>query len=264
MDLSHERATIPSPPRRVRRRRGYALLVVQWLFLIPLGMFTVVYVGIAVGTIRWMWFSDLVPGTVTEAQIEPGDRGGRVWDLTLAYTFGGVDYSKTIRTGVRAGESFTPGGKVQVQVLPERPDWGNLYDPDYPVRLVTILMCLFGLLPLMVPFKVLSHMIVAPWRLRRLLRDGAVTTGVIVDKAQVRGRPPTYQVTFAFQVPPPPDDGQESAIPVTIHRSMPVPLDDFLAAQSGDAVAVIYRPERPSSGVVPRFTDYQLVCDASL
>ncbi|HTK77505.1 MAG TPA: DUF3592 domain-containing protein [Gemmataceae bacterium] len=257
-----EPKTIP-PPRRVRRYRGYFALVGQWVIAIPLMMFLFIYVQIAVGTIRFMWFSELVPATVTRAAIEPGGRGGELWILTLAYRYADNDYCQTVRTGIRAGEIFKVGNQVHVQLLPEQADRANLYDPDYPVRLVTVLMCAFGVLPVMVPFKVLWHFILVPWRLRRLLRDGAATSGVIVDKAQVRGRPPTYQITFEYQAPPEPELGQEWSRPVGIRRSMPVPLEDFLAAQIGDRVAVIYRPERPGSGIVPRFTDYQLTHEAS-
>jgi len=222
-------------------------------------MFLVIYLKIAGGTIRLLWFSELVPARVTRAEIEPGSRGGRTWQVTLAYQFAGSDYSNTVYTGVREGESFTAGGKVRVQLLPERPDRGNLYDPDYPARFVTVLMCAFAVLPLMVPFKAFAHMVVAPWRLRRLLRDGEVTSGVIVDKAQVRGRPPTYQVTFAYQAPPPPEAGEMLTAPIALRRSMPVSFDDYGAVEIGDAVAVIYRAERPQTAVVPRFTDYQLL-----
>jgi hypothetical protein len=261
--ISNELPSLPPPPRRVRRNRGYFALVGQWVIAIPLTMFLFVYVQIAVGTIRFMWFSELVPATVTSAAIEPGGRGGQIWNLTLAYRYAGNDYSHTIRTGIRAGESFQAGDKVQVQLLPEQADRANLYDPDYPVRLVTVLLCAFGILPLMVPFKVLWHFILVPWRMRRLLRDGAATSGVIVDKAHVRGRPPTYQVTYEYRAAPEPERGQEWSTPVAIRGSMPVPLEDFLAARIGEPVAVIYRPERPGSAIVPRFTDYQVTHEAS-
>jgi Protein of unknown function (DUF3592) len=264
MGLSHEIASIPSAPRRVRRYRGYFALIGQWVFAIPLMMFLFVYLQIAFGTIRFMWFSDLVPATVTRAATEPGGRGGEIWNLTLTYRYAGNDYSQTIHTGIRAGETFKAGDKVHVQLLPEQADRAGLYDPDYPVRFVTVLMCAFAVLPLMVPFKAFWHFVLVPGRLRRLLRDGATTTGVIVDKAQVRGRPPTYQVTYEYRAPPEPEGGQQWSTPVAVRRSMPVPLEDFLAAQIGDPVAVIYRPERPGSGVVPRYTDYQLVGDTSL
>jgi hypothetical protein len=220
-------------------------------------MFLFVYVQIAVGTIRFMWFSELVPATVTRAAIGPGGRGGGTWNLTLAYRYADNDYSNTIRTGIRAGETFKAGDTVHVQLLPEQADRANLYDPDYPVRLVTVLMGAFGFLPLMVPFKVFWDFVVVPWRMRRLLRDGAATSGLVVDKAQVRGRPPTYQVTYEYQAPPAPESGQEMATPLTLRRSMPVGLQDYLAAQTGEAVAVIYRPERPGASIVPRFTGYQ-------
>jgi hypothetical protein len=261
---SDEPASIPPPPRRVRRSRGYIAFVGQWVVAIPLMMFLIIYVQIAYGTIRFMWFSESVPATVMRAEIEPGGRGGQIWNLSLAYRYAGHDYSHTIRTGIRAGETFKAGDNVHIQLLPEQADRGNLYDPDYPVRFVTLLMCAFGFLPLLVPFKVFWHFVVVPWRLRRLLRDGAATSGVIVDKAQVRGRPPTYQVTYEYRAPAEPEAGQEWSTPVAICQSMPVPLEDFLTAQIGEPVAVIYRPERPGASVVPRFTDYQFVREQPL
>src|SRR5262245_8225446 len=109
MGQSHELASIPSPPRCVRRCRGYFALVGQWVVAIPLMMFLFVYLKIAVGTIRFMWMSDLVPATVTGAAIEPGGRGGQTWNLTLAYQYAGNAYSNTIHTGIREGETFKAG-----------------------------------------------------------------------------------------------------------------------------------------------------------
>ena len=51
-DVSHELAAIPSPPRRVRRYRGYFALVGRWVIAVPFVMFLVIYLQIAVGTIR--------------------------------------------------------------------------------------------------------------------------------------------------------------------------------------------------------------------
>jgi len=263
-NTSEEPATIPPSPRRVRRYRGYVALVGQWVIAIPLMIFLFIYVQIAYGTIRFMWFSELVPAQVMQAEIEPGGRGGQIWNLTLAYRYADHDYSHTIRTGIRAGETFKAGDKVHVQLLPEQADRANLYDTDYPVRLVTVLLCAFGILPLMVPFKVLWHFILVPWRLRRLLRDGAATSGVIVDKSQVRGRPPTYQISYEYRAPAEPQAGQEWSMPIAVRGSMPVPLEDFLTAQVGEPVAVIYRPERPGASVVPRFTDYQFIREQPL
>jgi hypothetical protein len=263
MDLSREIASIPPPPRCVRRRRGYLTLIGECIFLIPLGMFVFIYLKISVGTIRLLWFSERVPATVTQAELEPGGRGGRTWHLTLAYQFAGADYTHAIHTGVRAGESFKAGDRVHVQLLPEQADRGGLYDPDYPARFVTVVMCAIGILPLMVPFRAIWHFGVVPWRVRRLLREGTPTAGVIVDKTQVRGRPPTYQVTYEYRAPPAPEGGQVWATPVALRGSMSVSHGDYAAVEIGDAVAVIYHAERPQRAVVPQFTDYQLLPDGS-
>jgi Protein of unknown function (DUF3592) len=102
-------------------------------------------------------------------------------------------------------------------------------------------------------------MTVVPRRLRRLLRDGQTTAGVIVDKAEVRGRPPTYTVTYEYPAPPPPTAGQETTVPVTVRATMTVPHDDYREASAGAAVAVLYRPDRPQASVIPRFGDYEVV-----
>jgi Protein of unknown function (DUF3592) len=255
---SAELASIPPPPRRVRRRRGYLPIVMRCVFVVLLLMFTSVVSRVAFGTVRLLWFSQLLPATVTTAEVAADGRG-RTWDITLAYQYGGADYAETVRTGRREGEELKAGDAVQVQVLPERPDRPQLYDPRYPARFVTVLMCVIGLMPVAMTARALWDLTVVPWQLRRLLRDGTVTTGVIAGKETVRGRQPTYNVTYQYPAPPPPAAGVATAVRETMCATMTVPQEDYQAAEVGDAVAVIYCPERPRASVVPRFADYEFV-----
>ena len=115
------------------------------------------------------------------------------------------------------------------------------------------MMCVVGPFPPALLLIGLWEMTVVPWRLRRLLRDGQTTAGVVVDKAEVRGRPPSYTVTYEYPAPPPPTAGQETTVPQTVRASMTVPHDDYQAASVGAAVAVLYRPDWPQARVIPRF-----------
>jgi hypothetical protein len=75
-------------------------------------MFSFIFAETSFGTVRLMWFSEVVPGTVTQVQRDPD--GGRTWDLSLACRFEGADYTHTVRTGVRQGETFKAGDMVHV------------------------------------------------------------------------------------------------------------------------------------------------------
>jgi hypothetical protein len=257
MDVSRELALLPSPPRKVRRCR-YFQLAGHYVFLVVLLMFVQVFWSITVGTLQILWFSTVVPATVTNIQVSPGGRGPS-YNLCVSYDFQGAAYAHQISIGPRQAEELKPGDVVSVQLLPERPDRPQLYQEDYPCVFVTVLLCLFTLLPTGGLAKLLWQLFVAPWQVRMLMREGAATPGRIVDKKQTSGRCPTYRIAYEYQAPSP-----DTLAPVAVRTSMNVQLEDFLQAAVGDEVVVLYQPKRPRKSVIGRYTDYQFVSSSDL
>src|SRR5262249_53481895 len=138
----------------------------------------------------------------TKILVSPGERGPS-YDVLIGYDFGGAEYSHRVSIAPRQTESLKEGDTVLVQVVPERPDRAQLYQEDYPYLFVTILLCLFTLLPTAGLLKMLWQLYVAPWQLRGLLREGAATSARIVDKQETSGRCPTYTIAYEYQAPSP-------------------------------------------------------------
>jgi hypothetical protein len=253
-------ASLPVPPRQIRRRRGYFPLALRHLLLVFLLIFAYLFWQIGVGMVRILWFSTKVQATVTQVLVTPGERGPS-YDLLVSYPFAGAVYSQKLSIGPRDVERFKEGDAVQVQVLPERPDRAQRYYENYPTLFVTVLGCLFMLGPTLGVAKMLWQLHVAPWKLRTLIREGAATSATIVDKKETPGRPPTSTLFYEYSAPSESVPGQGlSSSPV--RASMKVPLEDFQEAQIGDRVVVLYRPERPRRSVIYRYTDYEFVSSA--
>src|SRR5260370_33201572 len=144
MESVGDLAFIPPPPRQIRRRRGHYQIAIHYLFLVVLVMIASLFWQIAAGVVKLLWFSTLVPAKVTEVLVTPGERGPS-YEIVVAYHFGEAEYSEKLTVGAHEAASLKEGHTVQVQVLPERPDRGQLYRQDYPHRFVTILLCLFAL-----------------------------------------------------------------------------------------------------------------------
>lgn len=243
-------------PRRIRRRRGYYQVVIHLVSLLVLLLFAGLFFQIAFGSIRFLWFAELVQASVTRIDFTQASRGENC-DLTVAYQMDGAEFSSKLRVATAEGKRYQPGDLVAIALLPERPDRPQLHSENYPRVFVTVLLVLFGLLPLAALVKLFWDMTVVPWRLRQVLRHGVAVNGVIVDKKEVRGRPPTYAVTYEYQVPARVDVGYATTDRIT--ASMPVPWNDFQEAQIGATVVVYYCSRRPARSVIGQFSDYELI-----
>jgi hypothetical protein len=262
MECSGNPALPPNPPRQLCRRRGYSQIVGQYLFLILLVMVTSVFGRIALGTVKLLWFSTRVPAKVSKILVSPGEYGPS-YDLLVAYHFGEAEYTSQLTIAPREAERLKEGDHVPVQVLSEQPDRAQLYRQNYPYVFVTVLLCLFTLLPTAGLGRLLWDVYVEPWKLRRLMRDGAVASGRIVDKKEVAGRPPTSALIYAYEVPATSAGGTDRFTPLTIKTSMKVPWNDFAAARMGEEVIILYAPERPGRSVIYRCADYEFLSCAS-
>lgn len=261
MEPSNDLGSLPPPPRSIRRRRGYFQFALHHLSLVFLLMFAYLFWHIAIGTVKLLWFSTIVPANVTKVLVTPGDHGPS-YDILVAYQFGEAEYSEKLNIGPRDAEALKEGATVQVQVLPERPDRAHLYQESYPSVFVTIMLCLFALGPTAALAKMLWELYVAAWKLRALMRDGEAAWAVIVGRSKDSGRCPTYTVTYTYRISLQSVAGRDTSYPDTIKASMKIPKDSSPGAQVGDQVVVLYRPERPGTSVIYRYADYEFVPSA--
>jgi hypothetical protein len=245
---------VPPPPRTVRRRRGYYQIFVTYATLVIILLFCQVFWMVAVGQVKLHFFGIVVPARVTKVWSEPGARGPS-YRVAVAYRFEDADYTQKLSVG--DARALKVGDTLPVEVLAEAPDRACRYYEHYPFWFVTILCCVFALGPTAAVGKCLWDLYVAPWRLRRLLRHGEATAGVVVDKKAKSGRPPTYTLTYQFQPPARPWEGTGTATPPAVRASMKVYPDDFLGCQVGDPVFVVYDPSRPRRSVIYRYADYE-------
>src|SRR5262249_31259310 len=159
--------------------------------------------------------STVVQAEVTKVRVTPGVRGPS-HEIAVAYRLGEMAYSDNVRISSREAESLKEGDAVRVQVLPERPQRAHLYYEHYPSRFVTVFCFLIASMPTLGVGRLLWELYVAPWKLRSLMRQGEVTTGIIVDKKEIPGRCPAFTITYEYQVPPPSETGRESSTQVPL------------------------------------------------
>ena len=90
---------------------------------------------------------------------------------------------------------------------------------------------------------------VRPLRVRALYRNGAVGTGVVVDKRAVRGKSTTYYVKFIY----------EDATGTKTQVEMQVPRrEDWDHVTEGEAVTVVYDPKRLKRAAVYEYGGYRV------
>jgi hypothetical protein len=249
---------VPPPPRTVRRRRGYNQIFLTYAMLVVALLFAQVFWMVTVGVVKLHFFGTVVPARVTKVWSEPRPRGPS-HHVAVAYRYEDAEYTQKLTVGKAEAQALKVGDTLPVEVLAESPDRACLYYEHYPFWFVTILCCVFALGPTAAVGKCLWNLYVTPWKLRRLLRHGEATAGVVVDKQATRGRPPTYVLTYQFQPPARPWEGGDSASPPAVKASMKVYSDDFLGCQVGDPVLVVYDPARPRRSVIYRYADYEYI-----
>jgi hypothetical protein len=251
---------LPPPPRQLRRSRGYGQIVVYCCSLVLVVLFGQLFVRIAFGTIKFTWFSDVIPAQVIRVFTKEGKRGPNYY-LELAYRINDADINASIPVS-REEAQHQIGDQVEVMVLVEYPDSPQIYYSHYPKVLVTSFVSVLGLAPVAVIASLLWNLIGAPWRLRQLLREGELARGVIVDRKERKSKSPKYTLIYEFTAPAPIDAGQVNEVRVTVRGNMQVYAEDYRDCQIGDRVDIVFHPKKPRRNVIYRYADYQIVSDA--
>jgi hypothetical protein len=247
--IADDRITLPPPPRRLRRCRGYLQLVQNHVMLVFLLMFASIFWTTGVGLIKLYFDSVRIPGQVTRAWTTASAHGP-TYDIAVAYQFDGVAYEQTLNVTAQEADTYKVGAAVPLQLLAEWPNRPLLYRESYPHRFVTLMGCLMALGACGSVVGMLWKLYVAPWRLRELLRHGRLATGVITNRQERPGRPNTCTLTYEFN----PTDGD-----ATLRRTMQVCYQDFQKSCLGDQVVVVHDPHKPHRCVLLDYADYEIV-----
>jgi hypothetical protein len=248
---------IPAPPRSMRRCRGYAALAVQGAMLIVILFFWQAFWHVGTGTIRVLWFSQSAPAVVKEVLTVPSKHG---WEheAVLAYRVGDVDFVRHLRIAAQEAETMHPGDTLTVHFVPERPDTAELRADNYPVMFVTVFSAILAVVPGLAAGKLLWNLLIAPWRTRRLLRDGSIASGVILERKQTEGKGACLALTYEYEVPAP-DLGQIPRGTVLVQAKAKFPGLDFVGTAVGDSITVVYHPDHPRRSVIYEYADYRFV-----
>ncbi len=262
MEELEETVAFPPAPRVVRRWRGFFRSAHLHIFLCFLGVMTLLFWKIGIGVVKILWFSEMVPARVVKVEVVQEEKGPGHY-LDVAYRYDGAEYTDRLRISEQESATFKEGDRVEVLVLPEKPGRAHLKNENYPRVLVTVLMALIVLAPSYGVLKLLWVLYVVPFRVRQILRWGEKTSGVIVDKQEVRARPTGYRLEYAyrgrerentpFQGVPPGVEGP------TMRGMMMVEKEEYESVKVGDEVEVIYLPDRPTRSVMYRYADFEIL-----
>ncbi|MFL5341449.1 MAG: DUF3592 domain-containing protein [Gemmataceae bacterium] len=253
---------LPPPPRQLRRRSavGCGVVVGRWflrLFITPhcivgIGLiFNVLYIPLV------LLFGTDLPGRVTDHKTYQS-KGTTHYQVTYSYPVNEIDYIRVLDVNSEQYASLEVGQPFPVRVLPA---WPRMHPqplgPDNPWRNMTgMLLLVFFWNGILSIFVWLAW--VAPWRLRQLVKYGSAVTGHVFAKETRRGKGTTYFVRYNYVVPP-----EESADPFVKGQScegrMDVTIEDFKAAEEGQAVTVLYDPRKPKRSLIYDFAEYEAV-----
>lgn len=219
------------------------------------------FLRINVGTIRFLWYSEVVQSRLTRVTATPRERGP-FYELRLVYQHAGADYTTAIHVAPEEATDRKEGDIVNVQFLSERPDAASLVYAHYPKKFVTAFSAFLAAAPLALVVKVVWDLVVTPWNLRRLLRRGEVVTGVIVDRKETTGKAASVKLTYAYEVPRK-DLCELTSATVPVRTSMWVHGPECRSSRVGDSIAVVFDPDWLKKSAIYEYAVYEVIPETS-
>jgi hypothetical protein len=255
---------LPPPPRAVRRRAGHGWFIgCTHLFILPHtlgGIFLLGLLAVTVaGLVSVTFFGSEIPGRIVELQARKGKRGTNYY-VSYRYQVGDSFHQLEVPIDADGYQTLQKDAAITVRVLMTAPIFApQLLVPGvHPWREAAgiVFAALFwnGIMSVF-----LWTLYVEPWRLRRLVKLGTPTTGVITGKEVRRGKNTSWIIKFDYQAPIEAGPGMEFLGSTTMKSKMSVREADFQAAEVGDQVTVLYHPLRPRRALIYRFADYEAV-----
>ena len=245
-------SAFPPPPRAVRLRS------IPWaggcvvLFLAALGL------GICPLTILPLTLSlfaksagESVPGVVTGKE----KRGNRRSDYVVLFQFelDGLTHHAEVHVDPQTYSDTKIGEAIRVRALSfwpsksasiEEPPIGT---PPNVWSASCITLVLIGVSVLV------AALLISRARARKhLARNGTPSHGMITAKRQMRGKGTTYRLVFEYSI-------ETADGPAMREAEMDVTAKQFKSVSTGQAVTVLYDPERPERSMVYCFSEYQVL-----
>ena len=211
---------------------------------------TGVYVGV-------LAFGTDYQGAVVQKTERPGSKGKTY--RTVGYEYMANGRLSTGQVSVNADEyqDVAEGDRITVRALESAPDtdpWPGL-PGSTPLRNLggKWFFALFwnGIMSVAVWF-----LYVRPWRIRRLVRLGQPTEGIVrAATVSINKGSKSYHVTCEYAAP----GGDDLLTPTVFTRKMTSTQKSAADVKLGDLVTVLYDPRKPRRRVIYTLTDYRAV-----
>jgi hypothetical protein len=249
-------------PRPVRYRDGWATGCGLWfvrLFILPHTIAGVVVLATAIGSTGvylgvWL-FGTEYQGQVAKKSEQRGSKGRLNYNVEYVYMANGLLYIGRVSVNADEYQQVAEGDRFMVRALESAPHsdpWARL-PGQAPLRDVggKWFMALFWNCILSV---FLWFLYVQPWQIRRLVRWGQATEGIVRSMSVVSGKGgKTYDLTYDYAAP-----GEEILGPTVYTRKMSSTRREAAAVIPGDLVTVLYDPDKPWRSVIYRLSDYRV------
>ena len=244
-------SAFPPPPRAVRLRSipwaGGALV----LFLAALGL------GICPMTVLPLSLSLLAkstgesaPGVVTAKE----KRGNRRSDYVVLFQFelDGLTHHAEVHVDPQTYSDTKIGEAIRVRALSFWPSKSaSIEEPPIGTPLNVWSSSCLTLFLIGVSVLVAALLISRARDRKHLARNGTPTHGTITAKRQMRGKGTTYRLVFEYSI-------ETADGPAMREAEMDVTAKQFKCVSTGQAVTVLYDPERPERSMIYSLSEYQV------
>jgi Protein of unknown function (DUF3592) len=251
-------------PRTVRYRDGWATGCGLWvvrLFLLP---HTIIGIG-ALAAALWstgvyvgvLAFGTDFQGQVVKKEERPGSKGKTYRYVHYEYMVDGRLHTGWVTVSGVDYEQVTAGDRFTVRALESAPDT----DPWVGLPGQTPLSDLggkwfFALFWNGVMSVAVWFIYVRPWQVRRLVRWGQPTEGIVrAATVSIHKGTKSYHVTCEYAAPA----DEDPLGPTVFTRKMTCTQKSAADVKLGNLVTVLYDPHRPKRSVIYRLTDYRAV-----
>lgn len=190
-----------------------------------------------------------VPATVTKLEINLDSEGANSYQVSYDYFFDNQKYHALGCTNKFKYDELKVGGPISVKAMAPFPNLGQLLlDGNLHWPAIAFMFC-FGVVWSLLMFIPGYEVFIAPDRRTKVMTNGKIFTGRIVDKLVTGEDKDHFALSFQFE----PVSGQYRTDRVDVTNAQ------FTAAEVGEPVTVLYDSAHPGHSLIYRYSDYELV-----